>query len=46
MKSVIMRQRELLKRKDQILKSEVSKKDQIQFITEELLNKLNENNQV
>lgn len=37
-----MRQRELLRRREEVIKSEVDKKGQIKSITEELLNKLNE----
>ena len=42
MKQVIMRQRALLQRKEEVIKSEVEKKGQIKNITQELLNKLNE----
>ena len=37
-----MRQRELLRRREEAIKTEGLRKDQIKTITEELLNKLNE----
>lgn len=41
MREVIMRQRDMLRRKEELLKTSDSKKDQIKSITEELLTKLN-----
>lgn len=41
-RQVIMRQRDLLKRREEVLKNEVVAKDQIKTITEELLRQLNE----
>lgn len=37
-----MRQRDLLRRREEVIKTEVEKKDQIKTITEELLKQLNE----
>jgi len=42
MKEVIMRQRQLLRKREEAIKNEVDKKGQIKSITQELLNKLNE----
>jgi hypothetical protein len=42
MKRVIMRQRELLKRREEVIKSESANKSQIKALTEELLKQLNE----
>lgn len=42
MRKVIMRQRDLLRRREEVIKTEVEKKDQIKTITEELLKQLNE----
>jgi len=42
MKKVILRQRELLKRREEVIKSEEANKSQIKALTEELLKQLNE----